>query len=316
MAKVVKKAGQRTAKVVSREPRLRKLSRKQARTADKQKVAARPLLTSQALVRQTFGFLYQHWRILGGIILVYLILNVVFASGISNLNNTISGIKDNLSTGQHKFVTALGGFSGLLGTAGASGSATGSTLQTFLIILESLIIIWALRQLIAGQTIGVKQAYYQATGQLVPFLLILGVLFIQFLPITVGATVLNFILGSTLLNTSLLVAIFTIIFIGLVAWTVYTTSASIFALYIVTLPEMTPMVALRSAKNLVKFRRVKVIRRLIFLPLFIFMVAGVIIIPLILYANFLVLPVFYALSMVGILFVHSYLYGLYRELLK
>ncbi len=301
----------------SRGPRLRILSRKQAKTSAKQKVATRPLVTSFGLVRQTFDLLAKHWRILGGIVVVYLILNIVFASGLSDLNNTLSNIKDNINTnGQHKFLTALGGFSGLLGTAGASGSQTGSALQTMLIILESLVIIWALRQIVAGQLIGVKQAYYQATGPLIPFLLVLAVIFIQLLPITLGAAVLNFVLGSTLLNSSLLIAIFATILIPLTIWSVYMISGSIFALYIVTLPEMTPRAALRSAKNLVKFRRLKVIRRLVFLPVFIFLVAGVVIIPLILFANWLVLPIFYALSMIGILFIHSYLYGLYRELLQ
>ncbi len=315
MVKTVKKAAKQAAPAAVRGPRLRKLTRRQAKTSVQQKAAARPLIGSFQLVRQTAAFLYRHWRLLGGLVLVYLILNIVFASGLSNLSSSISSIKDNLSTGQHKFATALGGFSGLLGTAGASGSATGSTLQTFLIILESLVIIWALRQLFADKTFAVKNAYYQSTGQLVPFLLVLGVLFIQFLPVTLGATALSFILSNTV-NTGALTVIFGLIYAGLVAWSVYMISASVFALYIVTLPEMTPLAALRSAKNLVKFRRLKIIRRIIFLPIFIFLAAGVIIVPLILWANFLVLPVFYALSMVGILFVHSYLYGLYRELLQ
>lgn len=313
MVKTAKKRPLRSARQL---PRLRKLTHQQAKAANKRKVAARLLPSSFALTRQTFSFLYQHWRILGGVVLVYLILNIVFASALSNLSATIVTIKDDLSAGEPKFWTALGGFSGLLGTAGAGGSATGSTLQTFLIILESLVIIWALRQLVAGQTFGIKQAYYQATGQLVPFLLVLAVIFIQLLPITLGATVLNSILGSTLLSTGVVVTIFLIVLGALSVWSFYMLSASIFAMYIVTLPEMTPLTALRSAKNLVNFRRLQIFRRLAFLPLFIFVAAGVIIIPLILYANFLVLPVFYGLSMVGILLVHSYLYGLYRELLK
>jgi hypothetical protein len=42
---------------------------------------------------------------------------------------------------------------------------------------------------------------------------------------------------------------------------------------------------------------------------------GIIIIPLILWASFLVEPVFYLLSMLTILFVHTYLYCLYRGLI-
>ncbi len=296
-------------------PRLRKLTRRQAKTAVGQKAAARPLISSFQLVRQTFELIIKNWRLLGAVVLVYLILNVVFASGISSLNSSISNIRDNLSTGQHQFATALGGFSGLLGSAGAGSSATGSTLQTLLIILESLVIIWALRQLFAGKAFGVKNAYYQSTAQLVPFLLVLAVLFIQFLPVSLGATALSFIFSNGV-NSGALTVVFGLIYAGLVAWSVYMISASIFALYIVTLPEMTPLAALRSAKNLVKFRRLKIIRRLLFLPIFSFLAAGLIIIPLILWVSWLVLPAFYLLSMIGILFIHGYLYGLYRELLS
>jgi hypothetical protein len=53
-----------------------------------------------------------------------------------------------------------------------------------------------------------------------------------------------------------------------------------------------------------------------FLPVFVFVVMGVIIVPLILYASAIVPEVFYVLSMLAILFLHTYLYSLYRELLE
>jgi hypothetical protein len=79
---------------------------------------------------------------------------------------------------------------------------------------------------------------------------------------------------------------------------------------------MQPMQSLRSAKNLVKFRRWQLVRKLLFLPLFIVTFMGVIIVPLIIYAQFLVEPVFFVLAMLSILFTHTYLYRLYKGLLK
>jgi hypothetical protein len=102
----------------------------------------------------------------------------------------------------------------------------------------------------------------------------------------------------------------------LAAWSIYMVSASVFALYIVTLPDMTPRPALRAARDLVRFRRWTVIRRVFFLPLFLLLLLGVIIIPLILYAQAIVPIVFFMLSMLSILFIHTYLYTLYRELLQ
>jgi hypothetical protein len=52
------------------------------------------------------------------------------------------------------------------------------------------------------------------------------------------------------------------------------------------------------------------------LPLFVIILMGIFIVPLILYAKFLVSPVFFILSMLSILFVHTYLYTLYKGLLE
>jgi hypothetical protein len=113
----------------------------------------------------------------------------------------------------------------------------------------------------------------------------------------------------------LITAFTTITFILLAAWSIYMVSASIFALYIVTLPDMLPRQALRSARELVRYRRWQIIRKVFFLPVFVILAIGVIIVPLILYAPPIVPIVFYILSMLSILFAHTYLYSLYRELL-
>ena len=251
--------------------------------------------------------------------MVYLILNIIFASGISNLSSAVEGIKTNLSsTGNsqnHPLAAAFSGFTSLVSSAGSSGSATGSVLQSVLIVLESLVIIWALRQLLAGAAVGVKQAYYQSTGPLIPFLLVIFVIILQLLPISLGAGALSLIQGSLANGSGVIAAIFVVLFGLLASWSFYMVSGSVFALYIVTLPDMHPRKALRSAKNLVRFRRLAVMRRVVFLPIFILIVMGALIIPCILVFTPLVAPLFYVLSMLAILFVHTYLYSLYRSLL-
>jgi hypothetical protein len=151
---------------------------------------------------------------------------------------------------------------------------------------------------------------------LVPFLLVIAVIIIQLLPVTIGATVLAAVSTSVFTGTAAASIVSTIAFILLAAWSIYMVSASVFALYIVTLPDIQPRQALRSAKDLVKFRRLAVIRKVFFLPLFILLAMGVIIIPLILYASAVVPTAFYLLSMLSILFVHAYLYSLYRGLIE
>ena len=302
--------------------RIRRLNRKQKKQKGKQEAKEQaPLPGSFRHTWRSFKVIKQFWKPLLGIMLVYLILNIVFASGLSNLSTAVSEIKFNLEVGDTDNLsplgTALSGFGDLVASAGTSGNSTGSVLQAVLIVIVSLVLIWALRHLLAGKKIKIKQAYYSSMFPLIPFLLILVVIFIQLLPMLIGAPIIAAVLtaafpsGGTL--SSLILTVSSILLLG---WSLYMVSSSVFSIYIVTLPDMVPRRALKSAKNLVRFRRWAIMRRLIFLSIFILVAMGVLVIPLILYATFLVVPVFFVLSVFSLLFVHVYLYTFYRELIK
>lgn len=296
--------------------RVRKVSKRQSKKlAKKQALTTVKIPNSFRLVGQVYQIFRANWRKLLGIVIVYLILNVIFASGIGTITSSISSIKDNLQT-SGQLSGALTGFGTLVGSSGSNSSQTGSMLQSLLIVIESLVIIWSLRQILANKAITVKEAYYHSMAPFIPFVLVVSVIIIQLLPVVLGSAIASTILSVIFNSSATLTVVFTIIFILLASWSIYLISSSVFALYIVTLPDMEPLKALRSAKNLVKYRRWPLLRRLLFLPIFILLVMAVICIPLILYATFLVAPVFYFLSMVAILFVHTYLYSLYRSLLE
>jgi hypothetical protein len=315
MAKEVKKPSKKSAVAAGR---VRKLTRKQASGKAKKEIKSRkPLPGSFKLTWQVVQTLKQHWKPLGGIVLVYLVLNIIFASGISNVSSAFDSIKTNLNASNSSGLWhAAGGFASLVGSSGASGSSAGSALQSALFVLESLVIIWALRHLTSGQAVSVKLAYYRAMTPLIPFLLVIAVIIIQLLPVTIGATVLAAIVTSVFAGSSAATVFSAIAFIALAIWSLYMISASIFALYIVTLPDMQPRQALRSARDLVQFRRLLVIRKVLFLPLLILVAMGIVIVPLILYASAVVPAIFFVLSMLAILFVHTYLYSLYRGMLE
>lgn len=293
-------------------PRRRKLTRKQNKQVAKKELSTQPVPTSFNILGQVYSLLRRHWKILGGITLVYLILNIVLASGFSNVINNFGIIKDNLGSG-HNFSDALNGFGSLL--SGSAGSQSASFLQSVLIILQSLVIIWALRQLLAGKKLSVKDAYYKSMTPLVPFLLVVVVVIIQLLPVSLGSALVSLVASTLAPGSGLAMVVMGIIIAGLAAWSIYMVSSSIFGLYIVTLPDMQPRQALRSAKKLVALRRLVIIRRILFLPIFILLAMAAIVLPLILFVHFLVAPVFYLLSIAAILFMHAYLYSLYRGLL-
>jgi hypothetical protein len=91
--------------------------------------------------------------------------------------------------------------------------------------------------------------------------------------------------------------------------------SSLFALYIVCLQGTDPMAALRAARELVRYRRWTILRKIIFLPLALLVCGAALTIP----AIFLITPVagvvFFVLSMIGLTVAHCYMYRLYRELL-
>ena len=296
--------------------RVRKLTKRQEKQQAKKDTRKHSKIPSSFnIVGQVFYIFRTNWRLLLGIVVVYLILNIIFASGLGTISTSIDSIKGNL---QHhgQISSAASSFGGLIFSAGSGSSQTGAVLQTLLIVMESLVIIWALRHILANQEISVKDAYYRSMMPLIPFMLVIGIIILQLLPVVLGSAIVSTVLSAVFNSSSGVNIVFGIIFALLAAWTIYMLSSSIFALYIVTLPDMQPLKALRSAENLVKFRRWQVLRRLLFLPIFVTAAMAIIIIPLIVWVTFLAAPVFYFFSMVTILFVHTYLYSLYRSLLE
>src|SRR3989344_5024432 len=100
----------KTGKAVAvKASRRRKLTRSQNKQVVKKEASRLTVPTSFNILRQVFILLRRHWKILGGITLVYLVLNIVLASGLSSVINNFSTVKDNLGNG-HNFSDALQGF--------------------------------------------------------------------------------------------------------------------------------------------------------------------------------------------------------------
>jgi hypothetical protein len=315
-SKEVKKKRPKSAAVKT--GRTRKLTKKQVKT--KAKIEARklkPVAGSFRLTGRVIKDFRQHWKPLGGIVLVYLILNIIFASGISNISATFDNIKTDLNRRRRARIVARGRrvwqfgrqcrrqqFQYRLGPAkhviraGEPGHYLGPAAPAF------------------------RPSHHCQTG-LLPLNGAPNPVFAGDFRNNYPADAdnpwrgdINFCRhqrtdkygrGHGLYNHSVYIAG------GLVY--IYGQRFDI-RVYIVTLPDMQPRLALRSAKDLVRFRRWPVIRKVMFLPIFIVAVMGVIIVPLILFAQAIVPAVFYLLSMLAILFAHAYLYSLYRELLE
>jgi hypothetical protein len=251
--------------------------------------------------------------------LVYALLNIVLVRGLSGstdltqLKNLMGG---NYPSGSDQITTALSIFTILVTASGTTSSDVGGAYQAFLTIIMSLAIVWALRQVMAGdRAVRARDAFYKGMYPLIPVILVLLVLVLQLLPFVLGGSVYGVVINNGIAASFIEKALWSIVLFAGLLMSLYLLSSSVIALYIAALPDMTPMKALRSARDLVRYRRWTVLRKLIFLPVALFVVFGVIMVPVILLATSVAPWIFFLLSVVGVIVAHTYVYSVYRELL-
>lgn len=263
-----------------------------------------------SLARQSAMLLWENRRLFGGITLVYSLLYTLLVQSLQNVNN-VAVLRDEAA---NKVTGSVSAYGQLLGSSSSSQAA--GSYQIFLFLLFSLGIIWALRQVQAQAKVRIRDAYYKGMYPLVPFILVLLVIGLQLLPLIVGVSVYQVVLVNDIAVTIIEKVLWGIAATVLGIGSLYLVASSIFALYIVTLADMTPIRALRAARTLVRGRRWLVLRKIILLPLVVLLVIGIILLPFILIVPVLAQWVLLVLGAVAIAFSHTYLYNLYRGLLN
>ena len=270
------------------------------------------------LTKQASKLIWQHKKVLIGITILYGLLNLILVRGFSG-GTDVSSLKSDLDLvfGGHwaHVSSSLTVYALLVTSAGNTTSSTGGVYQLLLVIIVSLAIIWTFRQVLAGGKARVRDGFYRGLTPLVPFILVLLVIGIQLIPLLIGSS-----LYSTVINNGIAVYavekfLWGLLFFLLALLSLYMISSSVFALYIVTLADMTPLKALRSARELVRFRRWTILRKILFLPLVLLIGSAIVMVPIIAFATPAAQWVFFVLTMFGVVAVHAYMYTLYRELL-
>jgi hypothetical protein len=271
------------------------------------------LTTSAALL------LKRYWPVFLGLTLIYGLLNLILVQGLAS-STDVSSLKHDLNQVFNGHLGTLGSSLGvfvvLVGSAGNGSSQTAGAYQLFLALITSLAVIWSLRQLLANHPLRLRDAYYRGMYPLIPFILVLLIVSLQLLPLLIGSSLYSLVITNGIAVNALEKGLWLVFFLALALWTLYMISASLFALYIVTLPEMTPLKALRSARELVHGRRWTVLRKILYLPLLLLVVAAIIMVPIIIWLTALAQWVFFLLTMFSLIAIHTYMYNLYRELLN
>lgn len=276
------------------------------------------LVGSFRLLKRSIGTVLDNWKPFARLALLYGALTILLVRGFggglqldevkTNLEGAFSGSFSSITTG-------LTLFSYILGSAGSSQTETGGLYQAMLMVIFSLAAIWGLRQFLAGRRATMREMLYKGMSPLIPFITVLLIISLQLLPLMIGSWLYSVVISNGIAATLLEKTLWGSIFFLLSLLSIYMICSSVFALYIVTLPDMTPMKALRSARQLVLFRRWTVMRKIIFLPIALLVLAIIIMMPFILFVTPLAEWVFFALSTSVLIIVHSYMYTLYRELL-
>ncbi len=257
-----------------------------------------------------------HWRFWLKYIVLLAALNVLL---VHNLGNDIATLKSQLASflGANSAATGLGTYTLLLANnSTASGSA--GVYQYILLIIGSLAAIWSLRQFMSDQppaTLRLRDSFYRGMFPLVPFVLVLIVLSLELIPVILTGTLYGIVSNGGIIRTWYEQVLFLVIFFAGLGVTIWLLMRSVFALYIVTLSDMTPLRALRDASQIVRGRQLNVIRKIVFLLVLLLVVSMALLLPVIFLVPVATQWVFFVLSMVALPFVHAYLYSFYRELL-
>jgi len=248
----------------------------------------------------------------------YAVLNLIFVQGLSNSAN-VANLKsslDNVGSGNFGAIgSSLGIFTVLVSSTGNAASPTAGFYQLVFAVITTLATIWAIRQRINGTRIRIRDAYYKGMYPVIPFILVLLIICIQLIPFAIGATLYETVMGSGIAVHFIEQLFWLVLFIGLAIWSLYMVTATVFGLYVVTIPDMAPIKAMRTAKDLVKHRRLSVLWKILCLPIILLVIAAIIMLPVILIASSLAAWVLLVLSAIGLVAVNAYMYILYRELL-
>ncbi len=278
----------------------------------------KPIDGAITIFRRAFGTIMDSKPLFLGFAFLYAVFNIIF-SLLSDSRIDIASLKSQTEellggeVSQTSLNFAL--YGDLLGSTGPNTTDAIGVYRSIFSIVLSLAVIWALRRVIAGDKAAIKESFYKGMYPIIPFFLVLLVIGLQLIPFLFANLVFAAVFGTGIAVTVLEKILWIVIVVLISLLSIYMLLSSVFAAYIVTLPDMTPMKALRSARALVLHRRVAVAIRLIFLLVVLSILVTAFVVPIIFAWPVAAEAVLYLVSGFSLVLTHSYIYNLYRSLL-
>ncbi len=271
--------------------------------------------SSFSLLGSSFKFVYQHKRKLFGVALVFFVLYLVMIRSGStfNIESTDQLISNQLGTNEFLNKAVLTGI--LLGSGGSSESGINSLSAFLLLVLGSLAFIWAIRRLGAGKTFRIRDAYYKGMYPLIPFILVVFLISLQLIPFVVGGFLYATAEVNGLIGSFVERAVFVSAWVALGLLSVYWLANSLMGVYAVTLPDIYPLQALRSTKQVVKGRRWSIFLKISVLFIFLFVATSLVLLLAVMALPSVAVYVYDVLLVAALMFAHIYLFKPYKSLI-
>ncbi|MBR3177656.1 hypothetical protein IKF27_02535 [Candidatus Saccharibacteria bacterium] len=281
----------------------------------------------------TFQVIFKNWRLFLPLIILIVILNILLVGLMSEatytqFQDTLDESLDGANIGQVARAGLL-----LISTVTTGGLTQGASevQQVFgvlLFVVLWLTTIYILRHRLAGHKLKLRDALYNALTPFLSTLVIALTILVELIPVAVVVITYSAAVSTNFLDTPFYALVFFIFAALLIILSIYLVSSTLIALVAVSAPGLYPIVAIRTANDLVASRRIRWITRVLFLFLVFAIVWVVIMLPLILLDLWLksiwgwtegipFIPlVLQILSVFTTVYITAYLYLFYRHMLN
>lgn len=276
-----------------------------------------------------WAYLLKHKGLFARFLLLYIVLTtalvgVIQGENLSNINQIVDEIGQQAGSLFSPLMQSL-----VIVGSSMGGALTGNLTEVqqlymvALYIFASMVVIWLLRQLMAGNKVKLRDGLYNAGSPVVAVMVLVAVAVLQLIPFAFLALIFNTALSSGLLAGGIETAMFSIaLFLGAVL-TLYFMTTTIFALMIVTVPGTYPLRAYVLAKQIITGQRGRLLMRLVWLGVNIVIFWFVVMVPVVLIANAtnlqstpLVTISVQLTTGLSIVYASAYCYLLYRRMIN
>jgi hypothetical protein len=286
-----------------------------------------------AFTGRVLSVMKQNKKVLLLLALTYTIFSAVLL-GLASQDNFEQLKEDAASVGESLFAGDWGtaGTATVLTISAISGNLSPQLSEVqqiyavILVLLAWLVVVWILRQRLAGHVVKMRDGLYNAGAPIIPLFVLSVVFVVQLLPIGLAAIGYAAAQSSGLLDGGVEAMLFWAAAAGLAALSLYWLTSTTLAMVIVTLPGMYPFKALKIAGDMVVGRRLRILYRILWMLFILALIWLVVLIPMVSIDLGLkawipaiqwvpLVPVTIAcLTTYSVIWISSYTYLLYRRI--